>query len=355
MAVRKRGEKFIAEIYDPAKKDKRWLGTFDTRREAKEAFAQAQLAKDEAPKTPNVDEFAGTWVDRYPRRKESTNEHYRQLSKLVAQDFKGVPMGDITPPQARAYALEHAGRWKIARAMFSDAVRDGIIARNPFVGLRLPESRGRKDLVVPSEVEVDALVRAAGEKWEEYGRRVYGPMLELAAYTGLRPGELYALRWTDIDFAQKELTVARQYNTKVSGFTAPKNGKTRTLALHPRAANAIGRMPQVREEICSSPTGGLFTGRIAHYYWDPVRTRIGRPELDFYALRHYFGTYLARLGPSRGIGPAQIASAMGHSDGGVLAAKVYIHLTDIEHRATLSRAWEQESVVPLRRVEGGEA
>lgn len=352
MGVRKRGDKFIAEIYDSAKKDKRWLGTFDTRREAKGAFAAAQLAKDEAPQTPDVDGFAGTWVDRYPRRKESTNEHYRQLARLVARDFEGVAMGDVEPPRARAYALQHQGRWKVARAMFSDAVRDGIIPRNPFVGLRLPESRGRKDLVVPTAAEMDRMIAACSRVWGDYGRRVFGPLLELAAYTGLRPGEWFALRWSDVDLRQGELTVSRQYNAKVRGFTEPKNGRSRTLALHPRAASAVARIPQVREEIASTPRGALFTGRVSKYYFFPVASAVGRPELTPHCLRHYFGTYLARLGPSRGIGPAQIASAMGHTDGGALAARVYVHLTDLEHRATLAKAWDEESVVPLRAVEG---
>lgn len=354
MAIRKRGNRFIAEIYDPAKRTKRWIGTYPTRREAKEAFAQAVLEREQAPDVPTVDEFAATWVERYPRAKESTNRHHSEGIRLVAKDFEGRRMDSIPRPEARQYALRHVGRWKAVRAMFSDAVRDRVISENPFTNLRLPESRGRKDLVVPTDAEIETLLACAARKWKEYGIRVYGPMIELAAFTGLRPGEMYALRWTDIDFKADTLTVERQYNTHVSAFTAPKNGKSRTLALHPRAASAIGRMPQVREEICSTPQGKMFTGRVAHYYWDPIRTGLGRPELDFYSLRHYFGTYLARLGPSKGIGPVEIAQAMGHQDGGKLAMERYIHLADIDARNTLKRAWADEAVPGLRSVSGAD-
>jgi integrase len=354
MAIRKRRDRWLVEIYDPETRGKRWVGSYLSRREAKEAFALAVLERDKPPSALTVDEFAATWVERYPRAKESTNRHHAEAIRLVARDFEGRPMEAVTRPEARQYALKHVSRWKVVRAMFSDAVRDRLIEANPFTELRLPESRGRKDLIVPTEAEIDQLVEFAQWRWKEYGRRVYGPMIELAAYTGMRPGELHALRWTDVDFNAETLTVERQYNTHISKFTAPKNGKVRTLALHPRAAGAIGRMPQVREEICSSPQGKMFTGRISAYYWDPVRTKLGRPELEWYALRHYFGTYLARLGPSRGIGPIEIAQAMGHQDGGKLAMERYIHLADVDARKTLRKAWADETTPELRSVSGAE-
>jgi integrase len=227
-----------------------------------------------------------------------------------------------------------------------------LVDTNPFTNLRLPESRGRKDLIVPTEAEVDAMIVAAAKKWREYGRQVYGPMLEIAAYTGVRPGELYALRFTDVDWTRNTLMVERQYNTRTGGLSAPKNGQARTLALHPRAANAIGRMVKVREEIASTPQGQMFTGRVAHYYFDPIRCMVGRPELDFYSLRHFYGTFLARLGPEYGIGPIEIAQALGHTDGGKLAMDRYIHLTDVEARGKLHKAFERQATVPLRAVSG---
>nr|MDQ4040287.1 hypothetical protein [Actinomycetota bacterium] len=104
-------------------------------------------------------------------------------------------------------------------------------------------------------------------------------------------------------------------------------------------------------EIASTPHGKLFTGRVSSYYFFPVAAAVGRPELTPHSLRHYFGTYLARLGPAKGIGPIEIAKAMGHEDGGALAMRRYIHLGELDARDRLARAYESDTVVPLRRVE----
>ena len=53
--------------------------------------------------------------------------------------------------------------------MFGDAVRDGLIQANPFANLRLPGSRGRKDIVAPTERELTALADLALDPRMELG------------------------------------------------------------------------------------------------------------------------------------------------------------------------------------------
>jgi integrase len=137
----------------------------------------------------------------------------------------------------------------------------------------------------------------------------------------------------------------------------------REVVLLPRARAAIERLPV-------SPEGWLFltqrmsrfTQRNLHYYWDPVRRTftdrlpashwlklrlaergIGG-NLDFYELRHFFGTALAQ--PPAGIRPAspyEIAKMMGHKDGGQLAMKVYIHAKERDVIEGLSAAWAEHA------------
>ena len=72
MAVFKRGDKWAVTVHDPdTKGDKRWVGTFATFREAKDAEGDARKRVRRQHGRVAADDFARTWIDRYPRRRES--------------------------------------------------------------------------------------------------------------------------------------------------------------------------------------------------------------------------------------------------------------------------------------------
>jgi integrase len=84
--------------------------------------------------------------------------------------------------------------------MFADAVRDRAdgITTNPFGNVKRQRSEGRRHIVPLTRQEVETLISCAEEALGEYGRDVYGPLLTVAAWSGLRPAELFALEWRDI-------------------------------------------------------------------------------------------------------------------------------------------------------------
>jgi integrase len=117
-------------------------------------------------------------------------------------------------------------------------------------------------------------------------------------------------------------------------MTATKNGRTRTVYL-PDEALARSTAAGHGQALFVTPTGRGMGGATSHYYWHPVRCAFGRPDLDFYALRHFYGTHLASLGVSA----ENIAQAMGHTDGGKLALTTYIHATAQGSRAAIAAAF----------------
>lgn len=338
--IRKRGDKFTTTVYVRGKR--KWIsGT--TRQDVEEQIAEALLERRRgAQKSELIDSFAARWTRDYPRPKDSTNLLNAERVSKFGTDYAGKLLCDITRTEARAWALANRSRWKSVRAMFTDAVRDGLAPANPFVDMRLSTSRGRRDLSAPTETDVQQLADAACEVWGDYGRRVYSKLIVLAAYTGMRPGELYGLRWSDVDWEAGAVHVARQFNWKVGKMTPPKNGKERWVPLLPAARAALTAVPHQREEVFCTPRGGIFHGGIAHYYWHPVRCSVGRPDWDFYVLRHSFGTMLA----NRGLAPYDIAEAMGHQDGGKLAMDTYIHVRSRDARSRIHAAFAA-NVAPL--------
>ncbi len=208
----KRGKRWVAQGYEAATKRKRHLGTCATRREAVALEAQWRLAAKNTSRE-TCDHFAGRWLTDYPRPRLSTMRTHREHTRRFARDFKGVRLGDVDRPTARAWAIKHPGDLAAVRAMFGDALRDGLVQINPFSNLRIARSRGRKDLVALTQTQLHALADwALSERMElgEYGRE-YRAMVLFAGYTGVRPGELFALRGDDV--RNDELHVERAYDS----------------------------------------------------------------------------------------------------------------------------------------------
>lgn len=339
MAVVKRGKRFGAVVYEGGRH--RWVGTFEREREAREAEAKALLER-KTDGAVTVGEFAATWLETHPRPKRSTEVHYEQAIRGFVREFGHLRLSDLTRTQMRKWAVDHTAQAGTARAFLGDAVRDGLLLANPLAGMRLPSSRGRRDISALTEKDVQRLAEAAVSVHGAYGEHIYAPMILLAAYTGLRPGELHGLRWSDV--RGEDLRVERQYSPKAQAFTSPKNGQTRTVPLLPPALKAIKAISRgTSEELFTTKQGKHFSGRVSFYYWSPVRAAFGDPSLDFYALRHAAGSFFARLG----LGAPEIARILGHRDGGKLALERYIHVGE---REALDRARQLYAMPRLRAV-----
>jgi integrase len=345
MAVKRRGDKWAVTVYDPATKTKRWVGTYTHHRDAKDAEADARKPVRRQHGRVAADDFAARWIDHYPRRRESTNIEHRERISKFATDFVGMPLDKVTRLEAHAWALANPSRVQSVRAMFSDAVRDGLAPDNPFANLRLREPDGRRHMIVPTELELGELVTQATKVQGDWGRVVLSPLILFAAHTGLRPGELYALRWEDINLVGNVVAVEWQWSQRERRLVRPKYDSTRTVFLPPAAEDALEACGRVREEVFSAPRGGRLTGTVMGHYWPPVARAAGQDALTPHGLRHYYGTLLARMG----LAPYEIAAMMGHKDGGKLAMDRYIHVTERDARAKVAAAFGS-SVRDLRPV-----
>ena len=99
------------------------------------------------------------------------------------------------------------------RGIFRRAVARGEVAVNPTRGLELPAPRGVRDRIA-SPAEAAQLIAALPPR----DRGLWAT----AMYAGLRRGELLALRWEDIDFAEGVIRVRRSYDPKAGVYLEPK-------------------------------------------------------------------------------------------------------------------------------------
>jgi len=153
------------------------------------------------------------------------------------------------------------------------AVEWELLRENPAQGVKLPtQSEGRTRYLSPSEFK--AALEAAPE-WMK------APMA-LAAFTGMRRGEILGLSWKDVDLANKRLYLSET-----------KNGTLRVLALNSLAVMVLQSLP-------TGPPGALVFPDVnaAHLsvYTRRVFANVGIKDASFHSLRHTAASWLVMEG-----------------------------------------------------------
>lgn len=204
--------------------------------------------------------------------------------------------------------------------VFSWAVRLKLVASSPLRGVERPVAAAGLDYF--SREEVASILRCAAER-AGCGRlldKLLSACVHLAVHTGLRKGELFGLRWQDLDFDTQRLTVARSYQA------APKSGKTR----HLRLPSACVPLLQKWRAVCPQTQEGLVfpVKRSAEH---TTHTLLGLPKLlkyaevrvpahPWHAMRHTFASHYVMQGGNI----LALQKILGHSD--VKVTMLYAHL-----------------------------
>ena len=196
---------------------------------------------------------------------------------------------------------------------------------NPASGIERHPSRLSGEIDVFSPEEVWALVRAAVCEQD-------GAIFLMAAFTGLRRGELIALRWRDVDFTGSVLRVRASYAG--GALTAPKSGKVRSVPLAPEIAQALAQLSR-RERfmgeddlVFPGELGDFLDGSALRRRYTAALKRAGLRQLRFHDLRHTFDTRMIAKADIR-----RVQEWMGHAD--VQTTMRYLHYAPREEDARL--------------------
>jgi integrase len=148
--------------------------------------------------------------------------------------------------------------------------------------------------------------------------------VRLSAYTGLRLGELLALRWSDIDWTGSALTVSRAISA--GRETATKSGKIRRVPLPDQAIAALNDLSQRGDftatgelVVCNVTTGRMLDGSALRRRYKDAQAAAGVHSMRWHDLRHTYGSLLAASGEEL----VTIKAAMGHAN--ISTTEVYLH------------------------------
>lgn len=278
--------------------------------------------------------------------KKSSMRHYSfNLDNHILPTYGELPMRDVGVAQiesclSRLRQKGHAtSTLRSVRATFStvleSAVKRGFLEKNFAHGIRIRETDSKKEPRFYSLEQVRLLLGVLAEPCAS--------VVSIAVLTGLRIGEILALRWKRIDLRGATLEVAESYNSSTGEFGTPKTKKShrvipisaalvRVLECHRARMNP--RNPE--ELVFQTPKGtplndkNLYNRELA-----PACDRIGQPRVSWHSFRHTHATLLHANGAS--LKTAQ--DLLGHEDPET-TLKVYTHSVSDSQRNAVERVAE---------------
>jgi integrase len=286
-------------------------------------------------------------------------------ARLIPFFGKDTPIGEITAERIDAYRAHSLtvggahGRPLKATTVQRDltnlsgilvrAFRRGWIDTNPYADAEKVKYVASGDFNVLSVPELEAVARAAGTE-------AYTALYRAAGYTGLRLGELRALRWRDVDFVNATVHVRRNLPVHATVEKVPKGKRVRSVPLFDQAARAFdglsrrGYLTRPDDLVFVGPTGGHldYENVKDEFYASLDRAGLGhlreKPEpFTFHDLRHTYGTLAVQIYPV-----TDVQVYMGHEK--IETTMRYVHhvpKVDAAAKGSAFIAAQMEDVSPL--------
>ena len=231
--------------------------------------------------------------------------HGRNLRSITAEDVQRYKSDRLSKDGLAPKTVNnHLG---VLGSLFEDAVKWKYAAHNPTRQVKpCRVDRVDEDFAFWRAAESDLFLASIQEV-----RPRWLPFFLTALRTGLRLGELAALRWTDVDFVARKVHVRRSYSQ--GHETIPKSGKGRSLPMSPQLFTALAGHKLANagaERVFLSDEGEVLdSNRVKHSFWAGIKAS-GVPRIRIHDLRHSFASQLVIAGESL----FKVQTLMGHSD-----------------------------------------
>ena len=274
-----------------------------------------------------VAEWSTRWLEAQGHLKPSTRERYAGiLREHVLPRWGRVRLADVRPSEVQRWVGDLAQRrspssarkaHRVLSLVLALAVRDNRLARNPADGISLPREAPR-DRRYLSHAQVRDLAAAASGQ---------GLVITFLAYTGLRFGEVAALRVGRIDLARRRIEVAESV-TSVNGrlvWGTPKGHARRWVSVPAFVANQLaehvaGKTPA--DLVFQSPQGGVLrASNFRRDVFEPAARAAGLDGLVPHGLRHT----AASLAIAAGADVKVVQQMLGHKSA-TMTLDLYGHL-----------------------------
>lgn len=342
-----RGDKFYARLNvtlpSGAKIQRRISLTAATVQAAKDELATLRQQRNGntlplVQASPLFTEFAETYLTAHRNMKRPGTLDCEQVHlNHWGGFFEGVRLHKISKSAILSFrAKKLAEGWTgrsanlsltVLRNVLRHAVDNALLLQSPADGIRPVKWVPRKRALV-TQADIDRLC-AAGLEHLKHGQQ-FADFVRLMCYCGSRRNETLRLKWADVDWERKQLTIG------ADGLA--KNHQARTVDFNPSLETHLRAMQGRKREdsdFLFPPMRGEADEplRSKRTSLEIAREKAGLPGFGFHDCRHHFISYCVMSG----IDYMTIAAWVGHQDGGVLIGRVYGHLADAHKQQQAQR------------------
>lgn len=355
MAIRKRGKVYWVDFsFDRIRIRKRSPDNTYKGAQAYELLLRQRLSRGEPLHTSSAKidaytfkELALKWLALYVKSNNKPSEYMNRKTILngnLIPYFGRKPIGEIDSElieKYKQYLLEQRklspksvnNYLCILSRCLKSAEEWNILKEVPrFKLLKVPPQK--YDFL--TEQETDVLLQNSNGTWYD--------MILLAVKTGLRFGELIALKWSDIQFEHKLLTVHSNIVRGIEG--SPKNNRTRIIPLTGNIIEMLQNKEQDNLYVFHDEQGKPFRYNVCRFKLREICVLSGMRIITWHVLRHTFATQLS----AKNISIVVIQELMGHSD--IKTTRRYTHpnLTVLQNAINVLEPVFQENVTIASQI-----
>ena len=263
----------------------------------------------------------------------TTVENYGfMMGRWVTPMFQDRYLDEITPADIHSLVFDQKPKASpstrrtildVVRRILGRAVEEGILLRNPALPIKVKVPQPVQSIL--NATEVQNLLHEA----KRTNHRFFA-IWAAALFTGMRSGELYALRWTDIDLENRRIYVTRSWNNK-AGYGPTKSQRNRVVPISNSLMRLLaelrlaGRSQSPDEDFVLPHLQEWTDGEQAAVLRRFCQT-IGITSVKFHDLRATFITQLLL----KGVALAQVMSIAGHTEIGTTNGYLRVAGTDLE-------------------------
>lgn len=292
------------------------------KRDYKDYIAKAE---DELSKICTMAQWAPEWLKIYKKDRVSwgTYSEYEIIIRTaIVPAIGNVKLGDLRPAHVEKlmnsvseFSMSRKKKVRfLIKALLDSAVENGYCRKNVAANTKIEKPAPREVQIFCKE-DVHIILHHCGE-------HPFGTAIKLMLLTGMRRGELCALRWFDIDMEQRIMTVKHALRRVEAGeeIGPTKNKRNRVIPISDELSDLLNRLPKNSEFVINNNGDGAKLSWFRSQYDNFFNTIPSVEKKTSHKLRHTFASYLLNSGANIRV----VQEILGHSD--ISMTQIYTHV-----------------------------
>lgn len=261
------------------------------------------------------------------------NNHIKKA--FGAKVIKDIKPSELTIWQAKLLDCLAPKTVKNIRTIFNtildDALKDEIIAKNPFSLIKSPKQYDVKDKNPFSIDEIFSILENANESMRAF--------FAIGFFTGMRTGEIIGLKLSDINLDERIIKIQRSRRQGIEDLPKTKNSIRDVEIIDVLMPHILKHLENTHdnqvylfETYANKPFNTV--AKIAVWYWKPLLEKLGIKYRNLYQMRHTFASMMI----SNGEDILWVSNMLGHKDSSMTLEKYarYVKRSDKKRAAFLS-------------------